>query len=152
MSTAYAPQAAAQKLVIDTNIALDILVFQEPKVAQLKADLAAGRVQWLATAVMRDELERVLAYAQIAPRVAFYGLDAAAVLAAFDAQVQLCDTAPKVAVDCKDGDDQKFLDLAAHEKALLLSKDRQVLKCRKRLEKWGGHISAVYPVQSLVLA
>ena len=72
MNTAYAPQAAAQKLVIDTNIALDILVFQEPKVAQLKADLAAGRVQWLATAVMRDELERVLAYAQIAPRVAFW--------------------------------------------------------------------------------
>ena len=30
MNTAYAPQAAAQKLVIDTNIALDILVFQEP--------------------------------------------------------------------------------------------------------------------------
>ena len=145
MNTAYAPQAAAQKLVIDTNIALDILVFQEPKVAQLKADLAAGRVQWLATPVMRDELERVLAYAQIAPRVAFYGLDAAAVLTAFDAQVQLCAIAPKVAVDCKDADDQKFLDLAAHEKAWLLSKDRQVLKCRKRLQKWGGQISAVYP-------
>ena len=75
LQTEYAPQ----KLVIDTNIALDILVFNEPKVAQLKADLAAGRVQWLATPVMRDELERVLAYAQIAPRVAFYGLDAAAV-------------------------------------------------------------------------
>ena len=85
---------AAQKLVIDTNIALDILVFNEPKVAQLKADLAAGCVQWLATVVMRDELERVLAYAQIAPRVAFYGLDAAAVLAAFDARVQLCPIAP----------------------------------------------------------
>lgn len=141
LQTEYAPQ----KLVIDTNIALDILVFNEPKVAQLKADLAAGRVQWLATPVMRDELERVLAYAQIAPRVAFYGLDAAAVLAAFDAQVQLCAIAPKVAVDCKDADDQKFLDLAAHEKAWLLSKDRQVLKCRKRLQKWGGQISAVYP-------
>ena len=141
LQTEYAPQ----KLVIDTNIALDILVFNEPKVAQLKADLAAGRVQWLATPVMRDELERVLAYAQIAPRVAFYGLDAEAVLAAFDAQVQLCAIAPKVAVDCKDADDQKFLDLAAHEKAWLLSKDRQVLKCRKRLQKWGGQISAVYP-------
>ena len=141
LQTEYAPQ----KLVIDTNIALDILVFNEPKVAQLKADLAAGRVQWLATPVMRDELERVLAYAQIAPRVAFYGLDAAAVLAAFDAQVQLCAIAPKVAVDCKDADDQKFLDLAAHEKAWLLSKDRQVLKCRKSLQKWGGQISAVYP-------
>ena len=83
------PEAAPQKLVIDTNIALDILVFNEPKVAQLKTDLAAGLVQWLATAVMRDELERVLAYAQIAPRVAFYGLNTAAVLAAFDAQAQL---------------------------------------------------------------
>jgi putative PIN family toxin of toxin-antitoxin system len=137
--------AAVQPLVIDTNIALDVLVFNEAKAAQLKIDLHAGRVQWLATSVMRDELERVLAYAQIAPRVAFYGLDAAAVLAAFDAQVQLCPVAPRVAVDCKDADDQKFLDLAVQEKALLLSKDRQVLKCRKRLQKWGADISAIYP-------
>jgi putative PIN family toxin of toxin-antitoxin system len=139
-------EATPQKLVIDTNIALDVLVFNEPKVEQLKADLAAGRVQWLATSVMRDELERVLAYAQIAPRVAFYGLDTAAVLAAFDAQVQCCTVAPKVAVDCKDADDQKFLDLAAQHQALLLSKDRQVLKCRKRLQKWGGTISPIYPL------
>lgn len=139
-------EATSQKLVIDTNIALDVLVFNEPKVEQLKADLAAGRAQWLATSVMRDELERVLAYAQIAPRVAFYGLDTVAVLAAFDAQVQLCAIAPKVAVDCKDADDQKFLDLAAQQGALLLSKDRQVLKCRKRLQKWGSNISPIYPL------
>ena len=138
-----------QKLVIDTNIALDVLVFNEPKAEQLKADLQAGLVQWLATSVMRDELERVLAYAQIAPRLAFYGLDAAVVLAAFDSKTQLCPIAPKVAVDCKDADDQKFLDLAAQYGVLLLSKDRQVLKCRKRLQKWGAagaNISAVYPV------
>lgn len=137
--------SAPQKLVLDTNIVLDVLVFNEPKVAQLKADLQAGRVQWLTTAVMRTELERVLAYAQIAPRVAFYGLDTAAVLAAFDARAQLRPVAAKVAVDCKDADDQKFLDLAVQEGALLLSKDRQVLKCRKRLQKWGANISAVYP-------
>ncbi len=100
------------QLVLDTNIALDVLVFNEPQVEQLKADLAAGRVQWLATPVMREELARVLGYAQIAPRVAFYGLDAAAVLAAFDAKVQLCPIAPKAAVVCKDADDQKFLDRA----------------------------------------
>ncbi|MFI0546584.1 MAG: putative toxin-antitoxin system toxin component, PIN family [Brachymonas sp.] len=145
------PEAAPQKLVIDTNIALDILVFNEPKVAQLKTDLAAGLVQWLATAVMRDELERVLAYAQIAPRVAFYGLNTAAVLAAFDAQAQLRPIAPKVAVDCKDADDQKFLDLAVQERALLLSKDKQVLKCRKRLQKWGGNISPIYPLAPVLV-
>ena len=133
-------------LVLDTNIALDVLVFAEDKVASLRADLAAGRVQWLATQTMRDELERVLAYAQIAPRVAFYGLDTAAVLAAFDAKAQLRPIAPKVAVVCKDADDQKFLDLAVQERALLLSKDKQVLKCRKRLQKWGADISAVYPL------
>lgn len=134
------------QLVLDTNIALDVLVFNEPQVEQLKADLAAGRVQWLATPVMREELARVLGYAQIAPRVAFYGLDAAAVLAAFDAKVQLCPIAPKAAVVCKDADDQKFLDLAVQARALLLSKDKQVLKCRKRLQKWGANISAVYPL------
>jgi putative PIN family toxin of toxin-antitoxin system len=120
-------------IVIDTNIVLDLLVFNDAHTGPLKDALAARQVQWLATQAMRDELERVLDYPQIAQRRAFYALSAAQVLQGFDAQVQILDAAPKASVVCKDPDDQKFIDLAVQQQALLLSKDRAVLCLRKRL-------------------
>ena len=55
-------------IVIDTNIALDLLVFDDPGCAPLAAALEAGALQWLATAAMRDEFARVLGYPPIAAR------------------------------------------------------------------------------------
>lgn len=127
--------------VLDTNIVLDLLVFADPATAVLRQLLQGGEVRWLATAPMRDELERVLAYPQIAPRVAFYGLDAAAVLQAYDAQVQWVDVPARVPVVCRDADDQRFLDLAAAHRALLLSKDKAVLAVRKRLLAYGAQVA-----------
>lgn len=82
---------------------------------------------------MRDELARVLAYPKVTPRMAFYQVSAEHVLAQFDGQAMLVDTAPKAAVTCKDPDDQKFIDLAVAHKALLLSKDKAVLCMKKGL-------------------
>ena len=59
-------------VVLDTNIALDVLLFQEPQAEPLRAALQAGHVRWLATARMREELQRVLAYPHIAARMQFY--------------------------------------------------------------------------------
>jgi predicted nucleic acid-binding protein len=75
----------------------------------------------------------VLGYAKILPRMAFYKVTAAHVLAQFDGQATLVDTAPRASAVCKDLDDQKFIDLAVAHKALLLSKDKAVLCMRKRL-------------------
>jgi putative PIN family toxin of toxin-antitoxin system len=125
--------ASAFPVVIDTNIVLDLLVFKDARTGPLKTALAARQVQWLATQAMRDELERVLDYPQIAQRRVFYALSAAQVLQGFDAQAQILDAAPKATVVCKDPDDQKFIDLAVQRQALLLSKDRAVLCLRKRL-------------------
>ena len=72
------------RLVLDTNIVLDLLVFRDPATAELGQDLASGMFEWLATAPMRDELERVLAYPKLAPRVAHARGGAQAVLADFD--------------------------------------------------------------------
>jgi putative PIN family toxin of toxin-antitoxin system len=124
-------------LVLDTNIVLDVFVFDDEAAQPLRDQLVAGRLRWLATAAMRDELERVLAYPQIVPRLAFRGLAAADVLAAFDRHVTPVECAPKAPVTCKDPDDQKFIDLAVHERALLLSKDGAVLSMSKRLEALG---------------
>jgi len=125
-------------LVLDTNIVLDVFVFDDEAAQPLRQELLAGRLHWLATTAMRDELERVLAYPQIVPRLAFRGLCAADVLASFDRHVTTVDSAPKASVTCKDPDDQKFIDLAVRERALLLSKDGAVLSMRKRLEALGA--------------
>ena len=135
---------AARALVLDTNIVLDLLVFADPATALLRRLLQTGALHWVATAPMREELERVLAYGHIAPRVAFYGLSTASVLAAFDAQVHCVPVAACVpAVVCKDADDQRFLDLAAAHGAVLLSKDRAVLALRKRLHSHGAVVGTV---------
>ncbi len=120
-------------IVLDTNIVLDLYVFKNPATIPLQASLEKGIHRWIATQPMRDELERVLAYLQIAPRLAFYQLTASDVLAQFDMFTQLEPIAPKASVTCKDVDDQKFVDLAVQYRAVLLSKDNAVLCMAKRL-------------------
>ena len=70
-------------LVLDTNIVLDVFVFADEASVPLRVALRAGSLQWLATAAMREELERVLAYPQIEPRLGYYGLAQQDVLAHF---------------------------------------------------------------------
>ena len=121
------------QLVLDTNVVLDLLVFGDPAVQPVHERLQAGELQWLATAPMREELARVLAYPKLAPRVAFHRGAAAAVLADFDRRARLVAPAPAAPVRCGDADDQKFIDLAVAHRCLLLSKDFEVLRMKKRL-------------------
>jgi putative PIN family toxin of toxin-antitoxin system len=120
-------------IVIDTNIVLDLFVFKDPLAQPLAQALANQTYKWLATAPMRDELERVLDYPNIALRLDAAQITAAGVLALFDGQVQLMDVAPKALLTCRDPDDQKFIDLALAHQTVLLSKDRAVLCMAKRL-------------------
>jgi len=137
---APAPAAGTVRpVVIDTNIVLDLLVFADAATEPLKPLLASGALRWIAAPAMRVELERVLAYPQIAPRLAYYGLSVQQVLQAFDAQSRTVDPAPRASAVCKDPDDQQFIDLAVHHGAILLSKDRAVLSLRKRLLALGAH-------------
>ena len=126
-------EASVQAIVIDTNIVLDLLVFNDAAAQPLQQALQTGQLDWLATQPMRDELQRVLAYPQIARRLAFYKLATEDVLAGFDRHARLVDAAAKAPVTCTDADDQIFLDLAVAHKAWLLSKDQAVLCMRKRL-------------------
>ena len=121
--------------VLDTNIVLDLWVFDEPQAHALRTSLESGSTQWLATAAMREELARVLAYPQIAKRLTHRGLTAGAVLGHFDRWAELQPDAPKAPYACKDADDQKFIDLAVQHTAALHSKDAQVLCMKKRLAR-----------------
>jgi putative PIN family toxin of toxin-antitoxin system len=120
-------------LVLDTNIVLDLLVFADAAARPLEAALTEGKVQWIATQPMRDELERVLGYPQIVSRLAYYALQPVQVLGRFDGQVQLVEVPSKAPVTCSDPDDQKFIDLAVAHKSMLLSKDAAVLSMARRL-------------------
>ncbi|MBU2287838.1 MAG: putative toxin-antitoxin system toxin component, PIN family [Gammaproteobacteria bacterium] len=130
--------AGCTQIVIDTNVALDLLVFDDPSCAALKADLEAGRARWLATEAMRDEFARVLDYPHIARRLSSVSRHPADVLTAFDALIEpVAERPPRARCVCTDPDDQMFVDLAVARKAGLLSKDRAVLALRRRLAEVG---------------
>ncbi|MBP9940766.1 MAG: putative toxin-antitoxin system toxin component, PIN family [Comamonas sp.] len=125
-------------MVLDTNVVLDMLIFDDPHIPPIRELVAQGAVRWIADQAQRIELERVLHYSQIAPRVSFYGKTPEGVLAAFDAAVEYVAEAPKIRFTCTDPDDQHFLDLASQHQALLVSKDKAVLKQRKRVAQHYG--------------
>ena len=131
-------------LVLDTNIALDLFVFEDPATEPLRAALAGGH--WIATAAMREELARVLGYPQIARRLDAQGRPALQVLDAFDQQDEqeqhqdLRQEHNHRPYTCKDADDQKFIDLAAAHRATLVSKDDAVLCMARRLSRVGVRV------------
>ena len=130
------------KLVLDTNIVLDLFVFRDEAVRALHHDLANRKVQWLASPPMREELEYVLAYEHICARMNAMSVSSQHVLDAFDAHAQIVDAAPVSKFTCRDTSDQKFIDLAVAHGARLLSKDKHVLALRRKLAAVAIEVSA----------
>ncbi|MEY3871893.1 MAG: hypothetical protein RLZZ296_888 [Pseudomonadota bacterium] len=128
------PSPLLPLLILDTNIVLDVFVFNDAAAQPIRDGLAARSLDWIATAPMRIELERVLGYPQIVPRLVFYALSAGDVLAQFDAHVRLVPVPAKASVTCSDADDQMFIDLAVAHRCTLLSKDKAVTSMTKRLQ------------------
>ena len=129
-------------IVIDTNVLLDIWIYSDTATVTLRQKLLQGQLQWLTTAAMREELLRVLDYEHIARRREKDGISSIDVMQAFDRHSSCVPDAPRSSYVCKDADDQKFIDLAVANKAILLSKDRQVLKLKKRLVLVGVQVAA----------
>jgi len=139
-------------VVIDTNITLDLFVFQDPAIAPLREALEVESIDWLATDAMREELVRVLAYPQIARKLIAVALSETEVLDAFDRHVHLVPSAAKAPFACKDPDDQPFIDLAAAHGATLVSKDAAVLCMARRLERVGVQVCRVWTMESAMAA
>ena len=128
---------STQAWVIDTNIVLDLWLFEDPATIPLRAALQSGAISHLATASMRDELERVLAYPHLVKRMAKSNIQAQDILSRFDEYLLAAEPAAKAACTCKDPDDQKFIDLAVAHAVPLLSKDKAILCMKKRLFQSG---------------
>jgi uncharacterized protein len=137
--TGFPPQPAAMALpvVLDSNVWLDILVFDDPHTRPIRAGLESGALRALIDARCLAELTYVLDYPQFAGR----GVEKADALAAVArlAQEIVPPTLPddaKPLPQCRDRDDQKFLELArASGAAWLVSKDRAVLKLARRMAR-----------------
>lgn len=136
------PAAPAPRVVLDSNVWIDILVFDDPHTRPIRAALENGALEALIDARCLAELTYVLDYPQFARREIdkAAALDVVARLSRLvetdrEAQAAIVEDArplPK----CKDRDDQKFLELAHTSGAdWLVSKDRAVLKLARRIAR-----------------
>jgi len=125
-----------KRIVLDTNIWLDWLVFADPGMSYLKLAVKENRANIFIDAACEAELERVLAY-----DLAKHTLDAAAqadCLAECRRIAQRIDAAApeaerKLLPRCVDPDDQKFLELALAARAdVLVTKDHKLLELARR--------------------
>ncbi len=115
-------------LVLDTNVALDLLVFHDPACQPLAVALEQGKWRWLSTSAMRAEFDDVVrrpAFERWAGRHELF----AAQWARWAVMVQPSPlVAPARALRCADPDDQMFIDLALEfQPSLLLSRDLKLL-------------------------
>jgi putative PIN family toxin of toxin-antitoxin system len=136
------------KVVLDTNVLLDLWLFDDPRFSELARQLTAGEVMWLTTPEMREEFRRVLDYPHLVLKREQRGLSADGLLALFDRHRHLCEPAPKAPYVCKDPDDQKFIDLAVAHQAVLYSKDKYVLALKNRLARLNIEVRQQHRTQS----
>jgi len=125
------------RLVLDTQIWLDWLVFDDPGVQPLRQAVEEGRAEIWIDAACEAELERVLAYDlgrhTLTPEKATAALVEARRLAR-RIEATLTDDQKKALPRCRDVDDQIFLEAALAARAdVLVTKDRELLKLARRL-------------------
>jgi putative PIN family toxin of toxin-antitoxin system len=122
------------RVVLDTNVCLDLFVFRDPRWAALLAALRDGAIEAVTRDDCRMEWRIVLDY----PQFALDGPGKARSSAEFDALIA-CVPTFAASVDqvrlpiCGDADDQKFLELARDaQAAILITKDKALLKLARK--------------------
>ena len=114
------------RLVLDTNVVLDLFHWANVDAVPIMTALEAGRIKCLADARTLDELQRVLTYPQLklTPEMI------AERWARYSALVRVVDEGEAPPLPrCKDRDDQKFLELARDAGAdWLVTADKALLK------------------------
>jgi len=145
------------KLVLDTNVVIDWLVFDHEYLASFRERVRARDIQVITHTPAVDELRRVLGY----PILKLDVERQASVLEQYLALASFADGEPTVAPApaaptelppgfprCRDSDDDPFLWLAWRAGAdALVSRDKAVLKLAKRARKFGFQI---YDVPKMV--
>jgi uncharacterized protein len=139
------------KLVLDTNVVIDWLVFADPYMKPLRDGVSDRRVEIITHTPAIEELRRVLAY----PALKLAPTRQAEVLEQYEARTRSADSGPELPLPasfprCKDPDDNHFLALAYHCKAdALVSRDNALLKLKRRASPFGFQI---LDVQQMIAA
>jgi putative PIN family toxin of toxin-antitoxin system len=125
-----------KRIVLDTNVCLDLFVFNDPRWSALLAAIESGAVEAITREDCRAEYRVVLHY----PHLPLDEASRPVSEARFDALIKV--VAPPVSgvrlPVCSDRDDQKFLELARDAQAdILITKDKALLKLARRLTKAG---------------
>lgn len=126
--------AVLARAVLDTNVVLDLLVWNNPEADLLRRAVLERQLVCLATTESLAELRRVLGY----EKLALSEEAAERIHTQYAALVEQPAAQPIFAPipRCSDRDDQKFIDLAMTQGAnLLLSRDKALLKLGKRAKK-----------------
>ena len=124
-------------VVIDTNIVLDVFLFKDPIQSELHQALWQGQLKWVATPAMQQELGYVLARESTQQQARKINVSTNQVMQSMIDLVSWVMPAPLCSFRCKDRTDQGFVDLAFSQQALLISKDKAVLKLARRLAAVG---------------
>ncbi len=128
------------RLVLDTNIWLDWLVFADPGVMPIRDAVAAARAAVYMDERMEAELERVLAY-----DLGKHSIDAPAQASCLAVcrrtALRIEEIAAPVQLSslptCRDPDDQKFLEAALAARAdFLVTKDQALLELARRVQEF----------------
>ena len=131
------------RLVLDTNVILDLLVFKDPAAEPIRLALDAQRVDAVRTAASLFELMDVIGR----PAFKLSPEEQAAIIRTWVSSTRLLEDA---AIDpapfaCCDLDDQVFIDMAFSVRpALLLSKDLRVLELGAIAQRHGVEITSDY--------
>jgi len=129
-------------VVLDTNVVLDWLLFDDARCRHLADAIASGALRWIASAPMRAELDHVLARG-IASARAGHPDRVRDGWERWSITVEAARRPSPPALRCTDADDQKFIDLALESgAAALLSRDRAVLKLARRAATHGLTIAS----------
>ena len=132
---------AIKTLILDTNIVLDLLVFQDPRANWIRDGIARGQFELIYSSEMLLELTAVIAR----PQFAQSAYDQSTVLSSWTQMAIHKPTPPRCSFRCDDPDDQAFIDLAYHYRpSQLLSKDRKVLQMQRTLGEHGVWVQS-YP-------
>ncbi|MBS1169746.1 MAG: putative toxin-antitoxin system toxin component, family [Burkholderiaceae bacterium] len=125
-----------KRVVLDTNVCLDLFVFHDPRWTALLAALRAGEIEAVTNEHCRNEWLRVLDY-QSLPLNDESKLRAATEFDALIACIEPVQKATPLPL-CTDSDDQKFLELARDaDAALLVTKDKALLKLARKTARAG---------------
>lgn len=125
------------RLVLDTNVWLDWLVFDGNEVAALRQARRDSAVEFVIDAACLEEVTRVLAYPEFALGETAIAANLAEIgqLARFFAGAGSAAALPR----CTDPDDQKFLQLASAARAdALITRDKALLGLGRRTRRTCG--------------